>query len=73
MLLRSLLIDHQYSLVWSGLQDGDADFAEKLVPHNLHFLQLLEAARERVRVTGGISLAEFRRRLDAASAGQTVI
>jgi hypothetical protein len=31
--------------------------------HNPRFVQLLEQARQRVRVTGGVSLAEFRRRL----------
>ena len=36
--------------------------------HNPRFLQLLEEARQRVRVTGGVPRAEFRRRLDAASA-----
>ncbi|MBX7233905.1 MAG: type II toxin-antitoxin system Phd/YefM family antitoxin [Caldilineales bacterium] len=55
-----------------SIEDED-DLDGLLLVHNPRFLQLLEAARERVRVTGGISLAEFRRRLDAESAGQTAI
>lgn len=37
---------------------------KQLYARNPRFLQLLEEARQRVRVTGGVSLAEFRRRLD---------
>lgn len=36
-----------------------------LLAHNPHFVQLLDAARERVRVTGGVPLAEMRRRVEA--------
>lgn len=45
-------------------QEDDLD--SLLLVHNPRFLQLLEEARQRVRVTGGISLAEFRRRLDVS-------
>lgn len=48
--------------------DDEDDLDSLLLAHNPRFLHLLEAARERVRVTGGVSLAEFRRRLDAAGA-----
>lgn len=48
-----------------GIGDED-DLDSLLLAHNPRFLQLLEEARQRVRVTGGIPIAEFRRRLEAA-------
>ncbi len=50
-----------------SIEDED-DLDSLLLVHNPRFLQLLEAARERVRVTGGVPLAEFRRRLTATAA-----
>ncbi|MBE2234859.1 MAG: type II toxin-antitoxin system Phd/YefM family antitoxin [Anaerolinea sp.] len=47
--------------------EEDDDLDSLLLVHNPRFLQLLEEARQRVRVTGGVSLAEFRRRLNVAS------
>lgn len=49
-----------------SIEDED-DLDSLLLVHNPRFLQLLEAARERVRMTGGVPLAEFRRRLNAAA------
>lgn len=46
-----------------AITDED-DLDTLLLAHNPRFVQLLEEARKRVRVTGGIPLAEFRRRLD---------
>jgi antitoxin (DNA-binding transcriptional repressor) of toxin-antitoxin stability system len=53
-----------------AITDED-DLDSLLLVHNPRFVQLLEEARERVRVTGGVLLAEMRRRLDveAADAG----
>lgn len=48
-----------------GIEDED-DLDSLLLAHNPRFLHLLEAARQRVRVTGGVPIAEFRRRLEAA-------
>jgi acyl-CoA thioesterase FadM len=47
--------------------EEEDDLDSLLLVHNPRFLQLLEEARQRVRATGGVPLAEFRRRLDAAS------
>lgn len=47
--------------------EEDDDLDSLLLVHNPRFLQLLEEARQRVRVTGGVPLAEFRRRLNVAS------
>lgn len=47
--------------------EEEDDLDSLLLVHNPRFLQLLEEARQRVRVTGGVSLAEFRRRLDVAA------
>ncbi len=46
-----------------AIEDG-ADLDNLLLVHNQRFVQLLEEARERVRVTRGISLAEFRNEID---------
>lgn len=47
--------------------EEEDDLDSLLLVHNPRFLQLLEEARQRVRVTGGVPLAEFRRRLEVAS------
>ena len=47
--------------------EEEDDLDSLLLVHNPRFLQLLEEARQRVRVTGGVPLAEFRRRLNVAS------
>ncbi|MCU0500978.1 MAG: type II toxin-antitoxin system Phd/YefM family antitoxin [Anaerolineae bacterium] len=44
--------------------DDEDDLDSLLLAHNPRFVQLLEAARQRVRVTGGVSLAEMRRRVE---------
>jgi len=44
--------------------EEEDDLDSLLLVHNPRFLQLLEEARQRVRATGGVTLAEFRRRLD---------
>jgi antitoxin (DNA-binding transcriptional repressor) of toxin-antitoxin stability system len=44
--------------------EEEDDLDSLLLVHNPRFLPLLEEARQRARVTGGIPLAEFRRRLD---------
>ncbi len=44
--------------------EEEDDLDSLLLVHNPRFLQLLEEARQRVRITGGIPMAEFRRRLD---------
>jgi hypothetical protein len=41
------------------------DLDRLLLVHNPRFLQLLEEARQRVRMTGGVPLDEFRRQGDA--------
>ena len=46
-----------------AIEDED-DLDNLLLVHNQRFVQLLEEARERVRVTGGVSLAEFRKEID---------
>lgn len=48
-----------------AIKDED-DLDSLLLVHNPRFLQLLEEARQRVRVTGGVPLAEFRRRLESS-------
>ncbi len=45
-----------------AISDED-DLDSMLLAHNPRFVQLLEEARQRVRVSGGVPLAEFRRRL----------
>ena len=50
--------------------EEEDDLDSLLLVHNPRFLQLLEEARQRVRVTGGVPLAEFRRRLEVASVEQ---
>jgi prevent-host-death family protein len=42
--------------------DDEDDLDSPLLAHNPRFVQLLEAAQQRVRVTGGVPLAEMRRR-----------
>lgn len=53
-----------------AIEDED-DLDSLLLVHNPRFLQLLEEARQRVRVAGGMPLAEFRRRLESSSEAQT--
>jgi len=48
--------------------EEEDDLDSLLLVHNPRFLQLLDEARQRVRVTGGVPLAEFRRRLETAAA-----
>ena len=45
-----------------GITDED-DLDGLLLAHNPRFVELLEAARQRVHSTGGVLLAEFRRRM----------
>ncbi len=45
------------------IEDED-DLDSLLLAHNPRFVQLLEAARQHVRVTGGVPLAEMRRRIE---------
>ncbi len=49
--------------------EEEDDLDSLLLAHNPRFVQLLEEARQRVRITGGVSLAEFRRRLESDAAG----
>lgn len=49
-----------------AIQDED-DLDAMLLVHNTRFVQLLEEARQRVHVGGGISLDELRRRLAASN------
>lgn len=44
--------------------EDEDDLDALLLAHNPRFVQLLEEARQRVRVTGGMSPAELRRRLE---------
>ena len=53
-----------------AIEDED-DLDSLLLVHNSRFLQLLEAARQRVRVAGGVSLAEFRRQLESSPEPET--
>ena len=46
-----------------GIADED-DLDSLLLAHNPRFVQLVEEARQHVRVTGGVSLADFRKRLE---------
>lgn len=46
-----------------SIKDED-ELEELLLVHNPRFVQLLEEARRRVHTTGGVSLAELRRRLE---------
>ncbi|MCB0052916.1 MAG: type II toxin-antitoxin system Phd/YefM family antitoxin [Caldilineaceae bacterium] len=46
-----------------AIEDED-DLDNMLLVHNQRFVQLLEEARERVHVTGSVSLAEFRKEID---------
>lgn len=46
-----------------GIEDED-DLDSLLLVHNPRFLQLLEEASARVRTTGGVPLAEFRRQVE---------
>jgi prevent-host-death family protein len=48
--------------------EEEDDLDSLLLVHNPRFLQILDEARQRVRVTGGVPLAEFRRRLEADAA-----
>jgi len=52
-----------------AIKDED-DLDGLLLVHNPRFVQLLEEARQRVHVSGGISLEELRRRLAAAEEEQ---
>jgi prevent-host-death family protein len=52
-----------------AITDED-DLDSLLLVHNPRFLQLLEDARQRVRVSGGVPLAEFRRRLEESQAAE---
>lgn len=47
-----------------SIADED-DLDSLLLAHNPRFVQLLEEARRRVQTNGGISLADFRRQLEA--------
>ncbi len=47
---------------------NEDDLDGLLLAHNPRFVQLLEEARERVRITGGVPLAEMRRRIEEAEA-----
>jgi prevent-host-death family protein len=47
--------------------ENDDDLDSLLLAHNPRFIQLLEEARQRVRSTGGVSLTEFRQRLEERS------
>jgi prevent-host-death family protein len=47
-----------------SIADED-DLDSLLLAHNPRFVQLLEEARRRVQIGGDVSLAEFRRRLEA--------
>jgi prevent-host-death family protein len=47
-----------------AIEDED-DLDGLLLAHNPRFLQILEEARQRVRVTGGVPLDDSRRRLKA--------
>ncbi len=49
-----------------GISSED-DLDSLLLAHNPRFVQLLEEARQRVRMTGGVSLADFRQRLEEQS------
>ena len=51
-----------------AIADED-DLDGLLLAHNPRFVQLLDAARERVRVTGGVPMAEMRRRLVETAEG----
>lgn len=42
------------------------DLDALLLAHNSRFVQLLAEARQRVRVTGGMTMADLRRRLEQA-------
>jgi prevent-host-death family protein len=53
-----------------AIEDED-DLDALLLVHNPRFVQLLEDARQRVKVTGGASLAEMRRRLALGAEGDT--
>lgn len=48
--------------------EDEGDLDGLLLVHNPRFLQLLEEARQRVRITGGIPLAKFREQLETAVA-----
>ncbi len=48
--------------------DDEDDLDGLLLAHNPRFVQLLEAARQRVRVTGGVSLAEMRQWVESSAA-----
>ena len=52
-----------------AIEDED-DLDALLLVHNPRFVQLLDEARQRVRVTGGVSLAEMRRLLDRREPGR---
>ena len=54
-----------------AIEDED-DLDALLLAHNPRFVQLLDEARQRVRVTGGVSLAEMRRLLDRQEPGETI-
>ena len=43
----------------------EEDLDSLLLAHNPRFVQLLEEARQRVRVTGGVPFAEFRKQIEA--------
>jgi prevent-host-death family protein len=45
-----------------AIEDED-DLDSLLLVHDQRFLRLLEEARQRVRVTGGVSLAEMRQQV----------
>ena len=47
---------------------SEDDLDSLLLAHNPRFVQLLEEARARVRVTGGVPLAELRERYRTQSA-----
>lgn len=50
--------------------EEEDDLDSLLLVHNPRFLQLLEEARQRVRVTGGIPLSDLRRRLASTASAE---
>ena len=54
-----------------AIEDED-DLDALLLLHNPRFVQLLDEARQRWRVTGGMSLAEMRRLMDRPEPGETI-
>jgi acyl-CoA thioesterase FadM len=53
----------RFQIIFDDNVEMHDDLDSLLLTHNPRFIQLLEEARQRVRTTGGISLAEMRNRL----------